>query len=118
VWPSGSARAAVALPSIPPAPDRLSTTTDLPRIRSSAAATGRAARSACPPGGNGTMMAMLRVGCQVCALARPANPPRIGTASAPSRNLRRSKLRQSMDALLSEMTFLRIVISLYSIRGA
>jgi len=36
--------------------------TGLPKILSSASATGRAARSAWPPAGNGTIMVMLRVG--------------------------------------------------------
>src|SRR4051794_4792977 len=83
---------------MPPAPLRLSTITDLPRIFSSAAATGRAARSACPPGGNGTIMVMLRDG-QLCAQAFCApvaaeSAPMIGAPSAPCINLRRS-----MDAL-------------------
>src|SRR5437016_4552264 len=75
---------------MPPAPERLSTTTDLPRIFSSAAATGRAARSACPPGGKATIMVMLRDGCQAWACADEPSAPIIGAASAPVRNLRRS----------------------------
>jgi len=51
------------LPIEPPAPPaRLSTMTDLPRIFSNASATGRAARSAWPPAGNGTIMVILRAG--------------------------------------------------------
>src|SRR5215475_7415911 len=78
---------------MPPAPERLSTTTDLPRSFSSACATGRAARSACPPGGNGTTIVMLRKG-QPCAAADEKKGAIIGDAkvdptSAPCRNLRR-----------------------------
>src|SRR5262245_6449551 len=78
---------------MPPAPERLSTTTDLPRNFSSACATGRAARSACPPGGNGTTIVMLRKG-QACAAADEKKGAIIGDAkvdptSAPCRNLRR-----------------------------
>src|SRR5262245_55520332 len=78
---------------MPPAPERLSTTTDLPRSFSSACATGRAARSACPPGGNGTTIVMLRKG-QPCAAADEKKRAIIGDAkvdptSAPCRNLRR-----------------------------
>src|ERR1700760_2854587 len=43
--------------------------TDLPRIFSSACATGRAARSAWPPAGNGTIMVTLRAGHGACANA-------------------------------------------------
>jgi hypothetical protein len=58
------------LPIDPPAPPaRLSTITGLPRILPSANATGRAARSAWPPAGNGTIMSMLRVGQAACAKA-------------------------------------------------
>src|SRR5277367_800495 len=39
----------------------------LPRILSSACATGRAARSAWPPAGNGTIMVTLRAGQGACA---------------------------------------------------
>src|SRR3978361_755203 len=53
----------------PPPPARLSTITGLPMIFSSASATGRAARSAWPPAGNGTIMVMLREGQGVCAKA-------------------------------------------------
>ena len=95
-----------ALPSMPPAPERLSTTTDLPRIFSSASATGRAARSACPPGGNATIMVMLRVG-QACAPARATpSAPTIGAASAPCRNLRRSMATLPDDSFLGRVSAL------------
>src|SRR6188472_2107812 len=83
---------------MPPAPERLSTTTDLPRIFSSAEATGRAARSACPPGGNGTIMVMLRVG-QACAPAGEISAPTAGAIRAPCRNLRRSMGSLRLDVV-------------------
>src|SRR5258708_31377410 len=43
--------------------------TGLPRIFSSASDTGRAARSAWPPAGNGTIMVILREGYVACANA-------------------------------------------------
>jgi hypothetical protein len=78
---------------MPPAPERLKTMNELPKIFCNPSATGRAAKSACPPGGNATMMVTLRVG-QACASAGEPIVPITGVASAPCRNLRRS-----MDAL-------------------
>src|SRR4030081_1506957 len=46
--------------------------TGLPRVFSSANATGRAARSAWPPAGNGTIMVILRAGHTACAKAELA----------------------------------------------
>src|SRR6516165_12799810 len=78
---------------MPPAPERLSTTTERPRIFSSAAATGRAARSACPPGGNATIMVIVRVG-QDCATAGTgsalSSAEMIIQPNAAARNVRRS----------------------------
>src|SRR5262245_35719120 len=80
---------------MPPAPERLSTTTDLPRIFSSAAATGRAARSACPPGGNATIMVMLRLG-QACAHTGRPKAAASGVTTAPCRNARRSMCHSAL----------------------
>jgi hypothetical protein len=46
----------------PPAPARFSITTGWPKSRDMASATGRATKSAKPPGGKGTIMVMERVG--------------------------------------------------------
>src|ERR1700681_444143 len=64
--------------------------TDLPRAFSSASATGRAARSACPPAGNGTIIVILRVGHGPCANAELASAARAsGKAAAALKNSRR-----------------------------
>src|SRR4051794_34874831 len=60
------------MPMPPPAPPRLSTTTDWPRSRVMASATGRPTTSASPPGGNGTTIVIVLLGYGACATARPA----------------------------------------------
>ena len=88
VCPSGSARDG-GLPTAPPAPPRFSTTTGCPRIFSSAAAIGRAARSACPPGGKGTIIVSVREGQPPCAQA--AAGATSGRAEASPRPFRMSR---------------------------
>src|SRR5262245_19743987 len=76
----------------PPAPAaRLSITTGLPRIFSSAAAIGRAARSACPPGGKGTMAVMDRLGQASCATAPKECRPACDASDKVTPPLRRSR---------------------------
>ena len=62
VVPSGAARAAARMAMTPLAPGRLSTTTCWPSAAESLLATIRAIVSLPPPGGNGTIMVMVRVG--------------------------------------------------------
>ena len=62
VVPSGAARAALRMAMTPLAPGRLSTTTCWPSAAESLAATIRAIVSLPPPGGNGTIMVMVRLG--------------------------------------------------------
>ena len=62
VWPSGTAWAAIAVPSVLPAPGRLSTRPCWPNESWNICATKRAAMSLPPPGANGTMMRIGRVG--------------------------------------------------------
>ena len=54
--PSGTARAAVAVPSAAGAPERFSTTTGTPRLACSEGTSSRAMVSTLPPGGKGAMM--------------------------------------------------------------
>src|SRR5262249_50292848 len=75
VCPSGAAFAPAALPTAPPAPERFSTTTVVFRMRGGASATGRAARSAWPPGGKGTIMLMLPLGQVPCPNTAGARAP-------------------------------------------
>src|SRR5258707_15760288 len=78
------------LPMEAPAPPaRLSTITDLPRMVASACATGRAARSAWPPAGNGTIIVMLRSGQVVSAKAELENVAS-GSAAVAFKSSRRS----------------------------
>jgi len=56
------ARAASAEPTLPPAPALLSTTTGLFQLLPNSAATTRAAMSAVPPAGKGTMILTSRSG--------------------------------------------------------
>src|SRR5262245_25618861 len=62
VYPSGRLVATYCIPTAPAAPVLLTTPTGVLRIFSSEAATGRAVRSATPPGGNGATSVMGRVG--------------------------------------------------------
>src|SRR5262249_38700511 len=57
-------------------------------------------RSACPPGGNATIIVMLRVG-QVCARDGEASAETSGAASAPWRNPRRCISRSQRTANVS-----------------
>jgi hypothetical protein len=62
VWPSGGALAASAMPMLPPAPARLSMTTGCPHDSDIFCPITRAATSVGPPGANGTMKRIARVG--------------------------------------------------------
>ena len=62
VYPSGAAAAASSAPICPPAPPRLSTTTCWPMSCESGWLMERARRSLPPPGGNGTIIRIGRVG--------------------------------------------------------
>src|ERR671919_1390696 len=64
------------LPTAPAAPALLAMTTGCLTRRSSAAASGRAVRSAMPPGGNGTTMVMGRLGYGSWPAAGAAEPAR------------------------------------------
>src|SRR5688500_20386726 len=75
VYPSGLATATDWAPTAPAAPGLFVTTTACFSVRSSAAASGRAVRSAMPPGGNGTTTVIGRVGYGSSAEARPATTP-------------------------------------------
>ncbi len=92
----GAAFAAAALPMAPPAPARFSTTTVTPRLFCSASAIGRAARSACPPGGNGTMSVMLPLG-QACAWVSLGIATTAGTRARPLSTVRRSRPRHARE---------------------
>ena len=56
VWPSGAARATLSAPTLPPAPERFSTTTDWPSSAWYLGCRMRATMSISPPGGYGTTM--------------------------------------------------------------
>ena len=66
VYPSGGACATAAVPTLPPAPGRLSITIGWPSVRPSGSATTRAMMSGELPGGNGTTSLIARAG-QACA---------------------------------------------------
>ena len=88
---SAAAPATVDAPSAPPAPTRLSTTTDWPRSLPRPSATGRAAMSAWPPGANGTTMVMPCDGQDDCAeAARNPHAEASGRPAVNWRNARRS----------------------------
>src|SRR5579885_3482394 len=58
VYPSAGDAVTVSTPIVPPAPPRLSTTTDCPRRSPSPLARPRAMKSVAPPAGKGTMSRM------------------------------------------------------------
>src|SRR5262249_7613182 len=62
VYPSPPARAAAAMPILPPAPPRFSTITGLPSASPSALLISRAAMSVPPPAGKHTLMGVCRSG--------------------------------------------------------
>src|SRR5260221_922313 len=62
VYPSGAASRAVSMPILPPAPARLSTTTDWPKLALNFCAMMRPMVSIPPPGANGTINRIGRVG--------------------------------------------------------
>src|SRR6218665_786981 len=66
VWPSAGARAASAMPMLPLAPLRLSTTKDWPSTACRRSAMARATMSVAPPGGKGTISRTGRVGEAGC----------------------------------------------------
>src|SRR5258708_13866352 len=100
VYPSGSARATKACPIPPPAPPLFSTTTFCPNVSDKWAARGRAAKSATPPGGNGTTSVIVRVGHGSCARSRsdPSQTPpeEKGSPSVRFRNCRRFVMASSL----------------------
>ena len=73
------------LPTAPAAPGLLTTTTGCFRMRSSAAATGRAVLSARPPGGNATTIETGRVGYAIVPCATPRAIATTSTAPASAR---------------------------------
>src|SRR5262245_8891990 len=70
VWPSAAARATHSAPTLPPAPERFSTTTVRPRSACMRGWMMRATMSISPPGGYGTTMVSERLG-NACAPAAP-----------------------------------------------
>src|SRR4029450_1951463 len=77
---SGLLVATNCMPTAPAAPVLLTTPTGFLSVRSSAAATGRAVRSATPPGGNGTTMLRGREGNGSWATAAVTDTARAATA--------------------------------------
>src|ERR1041385_1639679 len=73
----------------PPAPPLFSTTTLRPSFSAKCAASGRAAMSAVPPGGNGTTTVMVRLGHTPCACAPLVAPWAKGSAAVNLSNSRR-----------------------------
>src|ERR1044071_9647034 len=69
VYPSAGARAAASAPTVPPAPERFSTTTGWPRASCKPVAVMRVMMSTAPPGGNGEMKRTGREG-KACASAQ------------------------------------------------
>src|SRR6478609_4338684 len=69
VYPSAGARAAASAPTVPPAPERFSTTTGWPRASCKPVAVMRVMTSTAPPGGNGLMKRTGREG-KACASAQ------------------------------------------------
>ncbi len=62
VWPSGAALATAAVPVVPPAPGRFSTTIDWPSASASGSRNSRAMKSVEAPGGKGATMVIGRLG--------------------------------------------------------
>src|SRR6516165_8919928 len=81
VWPSPCARAASAAARLPPAPGLFSTTTRCPSTVLRCSANSRAERSALPPAGNGTRMAIVLLG-QVLSQVVDEGSAQLGTATA------------------------------------
>jgi hypothetical protein len=81
VWPSGAALATSAVPMLPPAPARLSTTTVCFQISPSFCASRRATTSVLPPGAKGTTRVTLLVGQSDCASAGAVASARVARAS-------------------------------------
>ena len=79
------------MPTVPPAPLRLSITTDSPIASATRAATGRENMSDPPPAGNGTIQETVRVGQ---SLARAG-----ATAPAPAAINPPSKLRRAIPLI-------------------
>src|SRR5262249_165513 len=84
--------AANCAPTAPAAPALFSRTTGCLNTASSAASSGRVIVSLTPPGGNGLIIVMARVGYASCARARP--PASVAAdATVPTTKLRRSIFR-------------------------
>src|SRR4051794_30597165 len=80
VWPSPFCRATSAVPMVPPAPERFSTTADCPQFACRCAANSRPITSVLPPAAAGTISRTVSVGRQSARLARG----RIAAAETPA----------------------------------
>src|SRR5262252_9899269 len=99
VWPSPCARAASAAAILLPAPGLFSTTTGCPSTVLRCSANNRAERSALPPAGNGTRMAIVLLG-QVLddGSARLGTAAAFATAAAPPK----IRPRRANNVMLSD----------------
>jgi len=93
VWPSPLLRATSAVPMVPPAPERFSTTTDWPQSGCKCAASSRPITSVEPPAAAGTMIRTVSDGRQSPAprLAR-GRIAAADNAAAPDNTVRRENL--------------------------
>src|SRR5262245_56393710 len=121
VCPSAGAFATRAAPRLPPAPERLSTTTVCPSISPNAGPTMRAVMSTLPPGGYGTIS---RIGRPDCAVAAPDRSSSSAAARhdlfilLPARELDHAALLQVGDRLRAVAVFLQHLFGMHAlIRG-
>src|SRR5262245_56172383 len=89
VWPSGAALATWSAPNAPPAPPTFSTSTVWPRLSVMRCANKRASMSVVAPAGNGTMIRIVLVGDQACAIAGLPMSADAPSAAVPARIWRR-----------------------------
>src|SRR5512145_1049109 len=106
VCPSGVASATMRVPTVPPAPGRLSTITCWPRVSVSFIAIARAVMSGCPPGVKPTTMRIGRFGkldtaSDFCAAAAEDTQPHATITAAPL------KARNNILRLLPDERFRR-----------
>src|SRR5215469_2148646 len=101
-WPSPCARAASAAARLPPAPGLFSTTTGCPSTVLRCSANSRAERSALPPAGNGTRMAIVLLG-QLLDDVLDAGSAQMGTAAMLAAATAHPKIRRrrAKDIMLS-----------------
>jgi hypothetical protein len=92
-YPSAGSRTNAAVPMLPPAPARLSTTTATPSSCDSGCAMMRAMASVAPPGDQGTMNLIGLVG-QVCAIAAG------NVAASPTAAIARNKVRRTLLTII------------------